>query len=236
MSEQAHTWITPHGNPITILTRDDTADAALVDGLLNGDEYRLKDIGQLEGICLDIGAHIGTISLACLADFPFTTWIAVEPIPENADLIRRSGDSWLRQSRLLVVEAAAVGPADPEVVEVSYDYTSHAGTEDSYVHQNRYVGGMWREGYEGKRLEVPTVTLRDLAARYAPNGITLLKIDAEGAEYAFLSDGLELVAGVIGEWHDGGPERITRLLEDTHILEVLEDHGGTGIFRAWRKP
>lgn len=233
MNESTHTWATPHGNPVVIITRDDTADAALVDGLLNGDEYRLKQLGQLGGVALDIGAHVGTISLALLADHPGLSVVAVEPIPENVALIRQSGASWERLGRLTVLTAAASDTTDP--VRISFDYTHHDGTEASYVHQNRFVGGIWRAGYEGRHVTVPGVTLRGLAHDYAPDGFSLVKIDAEGAEYPFLEDGAELAQVIVGEWHDGDSTRIRQLLEPTHDFQVLDDHGGTGIFRAFRR-
>jgi len=221
---------------VTVLTRDDTADAALVHGLLVGDEYGLTALGgrTINGVGLDIGAHIGTISLALLADHPGLSMVAVEPLAENCDLIRRAGASWLAQGRLIVEEAAAGAPDDPIMLDVSWGYTHHDGTERSYVDQNRYVGGMWKDGWEGQTVTVPRVTLAALALEHAPQGFILTKTDAEGAEYAFLSDpkANRLAGLIIGEWHDGGPERITALLEPTHTVTIREDHGGTGIFWA----
>jgi FkbM family methyltransferase len=243
VTEQEHAldWLTPHGNHVTIICREDTADAALVAGLLIGDEYGMHNFETMTGVALDIGAHIGAITLSLLADFPGLNVVAVEPLPENADLIRRSGASWYQQGRLAVVEAAAGAPgpdgAPPERTRIWYNYRHSEHADDGYVRQNRYIGGMWKEGEaEGDLISVPTVTLRQLAKDFGlPDGFILCKIDAEGAEYPFLSDGAELARFIFGEWHDGGPERIKALLEPTHDVEIVVDHGGTGIFRAFRR-
>ena len=241
MTEQAIDWLTPQGNFVTIICREGTADAALVEGLLPGDEYGLARVDEMTGVMLDVGAHIGAISLAMLADFPGLHVVAIEPLPMNADLIRRSGANWLAQGRLTVIEAAA--GATEGVSRIGYNYRSAAGADVAYVHDNRFIGGMWREGdADGDVIEVPTVTLRQLAEQYgvpgaddSTKGFVMVKVDCEGAEYAFLADGAELCGAIVGEWHDGGPDRIRALLEPTHRFEVREDHGGTGTFWAFRR-
>jgi len=236
VAEELLTLQTPHHNPVMILTRTDTADGVLAQSILASDEYRLGWISQLDGVALDIGAHIGTVALALLADFPGVRVVAVEPIPDNVDLIQRAGASFIAEGRLTVLPAAAGAPGD-DTATISYGYTEARDIDPDYVHQNRFIGGMWRKdaGWEGQTVTVPVVTLRQLAADYSPAGFVLCKIDCEGGEYPFLSDGAELVEVIIGEWHDGGPERIKAILDPTHTVLVLEDHGGTGTFIATRR-
>lgn len=226
------TFTTPNGRSLTLFVRSDTNDAALAHGILDEDEYHLGGT-SFSGWALDIGAHIGIVGLALAVDNPDIRVVLVEPVPDNCDLIRRSIAANGLDERCFVEEAAAAGPG-ASTVEVGYDYTAADVPDQGYVQQNRYIGGMWRSNVasEGKTVEARAVNITTLAFIYASKFI-LCKIDAEGAEYEFFKDpSVDLIAIIIGEWHDGPFSRIKRLLGKTHRVEMLADHDGTGIFRA----
>ena len=81
---------TPRGSPMLLAIRGDTNDGALAKGLLDTDEYRLKDLPDLTGWALDIGAHVGTVTIALAIDHPGLKVIAVEPVPDNVELLRQT--------------------------------------------------------------------------------------------------------------------------------------------------
>lgn len=221
----------PRGGLVLLMVRAGTSDMAHAhqtfyppDGELH-DEYDLASFELGEGkVMVDVGAYIGTITFAFLADNPGSRVIAVEPVPENCELIRMTAalNGW--SNRLELIEAA-VGSG-----EVHYGY---AGT--SYASDNRFVGNLGSEMiYDHTVLEVPVVSLEDIVIR-AGGHIDLLKIDCEGGEWRFLDSPFVGACDVIvgeghGEpWIDG---KIHDLLGKTHDIEIRSNPGGTGIFRA----
>jgi FkbM family methyltransferase len=227
------TLTTPKGNHFDVLCRPDTDDGSLASGIMWSDEYRLKDMDRLEGTGLDVGAHIGTVSFALLADHPGLKMVAVEPIPENADLIRRAAGQF--PGRLTVLEAAAGLKSE---TTIDYDFVWAEGETTEYVHNTRYIGGMWRpdKPHTGRSVTVPSMKLAGFAAVAGVPGFAFVKTDCEGGEYALFADGALQADFIIGEWHDGDEKRIYALLAPTHYFMVLSDQGGTGIFAAAPKP
>ena len=222
---------TPKGNQALYGLRDGTADGALLGGVIGDDEYRLATLPPLSGWGLDIGTYAGHVTAAMLADHPELRMVAVDPVKENCDILREMRNSW-HDGRLVVVEGAATCDSGANV-RLRYDYTS-GPADHGYVHDNRFMAGIWRdEDAKGTDIEVYGYSIRDLAAQVGADRFVFTKIDCEGCEYQFLDDpDVDLLDYIIGEFHDGGPERITALLSQTHDVEILDNHGGTGIFRA----
>lgn len=242
MKAQMHQVRTPHGNLVGVGIREDTSDGSHAMGIIVQDEYRLKDISHLSGWALDIGSYAGHVALALAADHPDLTVIAVDPVPENIALLQTAIDAQPGMvGRVVPIQAAACDiPVGTVSIRYGYegaiDHGNGHTTDADYVHQNRFMAGLWRQqDVPGIDLVVPTVSLRGLATLYQVERFAFCKIDCEGCEYKFLADGAELINLIVGEYHDGGPGRIVALLEPTHEVEILEDHGGTGLFRAWAK-
>ena len=87
---------TPRGNPATLMARDDTSDLSVIGSTFAGvagsplvDEYGLKNT-YITGRFVDVGAHIGSVTVAVLLDNPNATAICVEPIPENVAVLREN--------------------------------------------------------------------------------------------------------------------------------------------------
>ena len=229
-----HHWVeaqTPRGTRTWFGVREGTADGALLGGVIGDDEYRLADLPEpLDGWALDVGSYAGHVASALLADFPGLRVVAIDPVRENCDILRDARNNRY-DGRLVVIEGAATDACRP--VSLQYNYTSGPADHD-YVHDNRFMAGLWRQGgARGDGITVDGWTIRALLDHAKADRFSFVKIDCEGCEYQFFaSPDVDLLDYIVGEFHDGGPERIQELLTPTHVVEILEDHGGTGIFRA----
>jgi FkbM family methyltransferase len=217
--------ISPRGRTGVLSVRDGTSDLSIAFSTFHDrwtqsdDEYGLRDL-DFVGWVLDVGAHVGTVGIAILLDNPEAKVIFVEPVPENAELIRSS----LRANEL-----------QGEVIEAS------VGTDTIVLGttaDDRWVGNLGHN--DGAVLTVPTVTLTELVERCGGH-VAALKTDCEGGEWQLLdSPAVAACDYIFGEWHgDGhkfnGPARLTAMLEGTHEVTILSDDGGVGLFRAVRR-
>lgn len=222
---------TARGNDATLHYRDDTSDLSTIGStwLLWGstdDEYRLRDLPTLTGTAIDVGAHIGSVTFALLADHPDLHVIAVEPLADNCAVIRETAaaNGWM--DRLTLIEGAI---SKRKTAKIAHDFEG-----DANLRNHRYIGGMTL-GMEGKHATatVPGVTLSSLIG----DGCAFLKVDCEGCEWDLLSDkAIGKVERIVGEGHPADwLARLHALLDATHDIEVLTDFGGPGTFRAVRR-
>ena len=221
---------TPRGNPATMHYRTDSSDWNTLYSALNEDEYGLAGY-VLTGLALDIGAHIGAVTVALALDNPDLRVIAVEPVPDNARLLRENVDANGLADRVTVIE----GAAGSGTVTVWYGYR---GSETAEHHT--FIGNSslaYDHGGENEHEEITYqgVTLSDLAA----GDVALLKIDNEGGEYDFLADpAVARCAVILGEWHNvrGHVQTdIASLLGATHVVTFSGPVGGPGGFVAVRR-
>ena len=214
-------------------TRPGTNDGALVAGIIGGDEYQLDKLPNLEGWAIDIGAHIGAVALALAADHPKLEIIAVEPVPENVDGLRRSVAGNGFGERIHIVEAAGAAPGQ-QTVGLRWNYRSAANSDQSYVTDSRYIANIFGKDSDADSHRVKAISLDTLMEGL--DRLALLKVDCEGCEWKFLqSDRVRDVEIIIGEFHNGGGlETLINLLPDH---EVTQTSGGedVGVFRADRR-
>lgn len=222
------TLTSPGGHQAQVAIRDDTTDLAVAhstfarwDGEVE-DEYRLRDLPRLSGTALDIGAHIGTVSLALLADHPELSVIAVEPVPENAAVIRDAAERNGWTERVTVIEAAVGG----RVIRYGDESTD-------FARSNRYIGNL--KASKGRRRKVASMTLADLV-QMAGGSVPFLKTDCEGGEWAMLAEpAISKVQRIAGEWHgEPGEAGIVALLSPTHDVTTKQGVMG-GLFWAVRR-
>src|SRR5437762_6973756 len=107
--EKTDQWVSPRGNPLTITYRLETNDFNTVSSCLTHDEYGLRGL-QIDGLALDIGAYIGPVTLALLADNPDLRVIALEPVPDHVKLLQRNIEQNGISDRATVIAGAAGGP------------------------------------------------------------------------------------------------------------------------------
>jgi FkbM family methyltransferase len=218
---------TAGGRPALFACRPDTNDSALVAGIIGGREYPFDRMQGLEGVAVDLGAHIGIVTVALALDNPLLRIIAVEALEENVAVLRQNVELNGLQDTV-EVRCAAAGTDEP--TDIRYDYSHVEGEPDGYVMDNRYIGNIYARG-DSKSRTVEGVSLTTLLADI--DRVAFLKSDTEGAEWTYLKDpAMAKVEWAIGEWHgDPGLEGLRKLLPH-HKVTQLDENPTNGIFEA----
>ena len=229
-------WHTPGGHLVRMTYRRDTTDWNTVSACLrnpmgatwdSGDEYHLPR--GLAGWALDLGAHIGAVTIGLLMDNPDLRVLAIEAVPENAELVRTNLALNGLTDRATVWHAAGWSKSGEMTVE--YDYS---GDEVAFGH--RYIGSVspWIADAPRTYVKVRSVTLKDALKVTDGQGFVWVKTDCEGCEHPFFTGpGLKQLGVIEGEWHtrDGSPESFAARLSKTHVVEWGQGIGG-GPFKA----
>ncbi len=215
---------------LRVLIAHGTPDVLTLDQAFYQDVYEPPGavVAKLEQLgrplrAVDLGANIGLWGLWLHGRFRVERLTAVEPDPENATkhleqiALNHLGDSWE------LVQAAATCTGEPVAFTVGRATTGRIG----------------EEGEQGT-VEVPGLDCFSLL-----DGVDLLKIDIEGAEWPILSDSrlprIE-VPVVMLEYHPHGapsarPEDDARRALGDAGYQTCPMHGapdGTGIVWGWR--
>jgi FkbM family methyltransferase len=189
------TFRTPRGRTVVLSYREETNDYNVLRSCLDEDEYGLREL-DLTGTALDIGAHIGGVTIALAVDNPELRIVAVEAVPPNVELLRENATRAGVEDRVTVLHAAA-GEGTTATVRWAF-----AG---NYVADHHaFIGNaVMPETTESGAAELLDVrTLDSLVAEFGP--FTFAKVDCEGCEYPFLvGEGLESCALIRGEEHYG---------------------------------
>lgn len=236
MTTQIKDVQTPHGRSAQFKVRDGTSDLATV-GASNRlwgnlvDEYSIPE--GLTGFALDVGAHIGSVTVPLLLDNPDLRAVAIEAVPDNVELLRDNLALNGVDDRCTIL-AGAAWPGKGSI-DVEYGYT---GSE--LAETNAYIGSItpWLAAPGDKKsATVPRYSLDDALRLTAGRGFVWVKSDCEGCEHRFFrGPGLRLLGTITGEWHqrDGTPEAFAARLSKTHDVTWSEGIGG-GPFRAVRR-
>jgi FkbM family methyltransferase len=160
-----------------------SSDLTVVEGVLFLNEYRLDQLGLPENaVIYDLGANIGTFSVAARRVCPSARIVAYEPAEENlAILIRNAPFAELHQ------EAIA----------------GHTGEAQFYLSAYPYDHRIVKSG----GIKVRTLSLQDAIM---DKRVDLLKLDIEGAEYDALEqadpslfkhiDRIVMETHALGDW------------------------------------
>lgn len=224
--------LSPRGHPVKVVVRPDTTDMPTLCSTLHpaggqsNDEYGLAQF-TLSGWAADIGAHIGSVTLALLADNPDLRVIAVEPLADNVRVLREAlaQNGWTE--RCVVVEGGIGADA---TIDVAWGAPADG---DSFVWAHRFIGNQSGGHDHPSIVTVPGLSFRSVVDM-AGGALDLVKWDCEGCEWVGLTEAQEACRIVLGEWHDGKAETVRALLEPTHDLTV-SDAGGIGAFTAVRR-
>jgi FkbM family methyltransferase len=170
-------------------------------------------------VVLDVGAHIGLFTLRMLQEQPLCRVIALEPSPENFACLKRNLQM-LGPERWVEIHQLGIGATFGRIKMM--EIPSNRSVDARTIPATDTDGGTLR-----------VVPLRYLFEMAGTPTISLLKMDAEGAEYdAFatadssLFPRIELVAM---EYHDNYiPGTLAMLRERfaaTHDLTIMPDPG-----------
>jgi FkbM family methyltransferase len=227
---------TPRRNHATFDVRPDTNDTALVLGIVAEDEYGLGKL-DLRGWAIDVGAHIGTVAIALAMDNPDLQVVAVEALPENVEVMRRSVALNSLGRRVHVIPAAAGAEGEVEV-PITYGWSRSLNQPDGWVHSSRFIGGMVPANETSTTIVCPAVSLGAILERYGIDDVALMKIDCEGCEWFFLdSPAISRVQRIVGEVHvgsHGDHARLHALLDPTHDL-TIDSPEPVSLFEAVRR-
>lgn len=211
------------GGPLSdVKHRRGTSDLAIWKEVAEWNQYGLPERFESSDVIVDVGAHIGAFSRACL-DRGAGRVIAVEPYPPSFDLLRRNCPEC--ESNI-----AAVGSSIGTIELCQPDPT---GT--SVVGVSAYRGGPI----------AATANQFPLSYLLPAGPIRLLKLDCEGAEYdaiASAGEALDRVQEIVGEVHRIEVNGQTRTISDFSVMlfargftvESKADSEETWIFRATR--
>lgn len=230
--------LTPKGHEALFAARRGTSDGALVSGIIGEDEYDLKDLPELTGWAICIGAHIGTVAVVLAVDHPGLDVVAVEALPENYQQLRENvALNGLTGVHPIHAAAGAEGEISGEVV---YGWSRADNQPDLYMQDNRFIGGMVGANETSSVAHCDAISLRSIIDEFTIETIELLQIDCEGCEWRFLtSSEIKRCKRIWGEYHEAlNPEntyaRLLELLEPTHDVEHIRGTN-VGIFRATRR-
>lgn len=213
----------PAGHAYQMRVRPGTSDWNTVNACSwPEDEYSLPH--DLTGWALDIGAHIGAATIPLLLDNPGLRVVAIEALPENADLVADNAERNGVADRLILVRGAASDTTLPAIIHYAPDDPQH-----------QYIGNQWGPS-DRPGIEVPGITLEQLAAERGADAaapFAWTKIDCEGCEYHVLaSPAVTLLELIVGEVHLGW-QRLVDVLGPTHDLAGGHDFGHFLAKRRW---
>lgn len=170
------------------------------------------------GVIFDIGANIGAASVLLAERFPAARIFSFEPVPENFALLERN-----------VAKA-------PKVTPVQLALSGDAGGRELIYSPDKFNQGgfsFFQDGAPGDvaRIRVATASPAGFMRERGLDGVDLIKIDTEGAEYeiltAFDSGVLRQVKWIIGELHGQ---------RDFELLAYLSQWFDISLKKSFRKP
>lgn len=204
MQYNENKFTTPWGAEITVFTREGTNDWNTLYSCITEDEYNIADLDATVNnvVAIDIGAHAGGCSLALLSR-GFKV-VAVEPLPENAELIMKNvkANGW---GKNFTLHNKAINETSGKEVVLRY---GNEATESGSHH--RFIGNTidsseWQEGLwdQGREIKVETISIDDVLKDI--KNVNLLKIDCEGAEWSAFTgaseESLNKISRIVAELH-----------------------------------
>ena len=160
-------------------------------------DYRLNEIKFEPGdVVLDVGAHVGVVSIWLLKQHPELTVYAFEPQVDNFERLQTNRDKNLGSQNLIAFCKAITG--DGREVILSGDGGSNSGGWSIAT----------SHGYDKNQHRISSLTLKQVIDRFNIERVKLLKIDCEGAEYEIFNtlpaEYLDRIEYIVGEFHDPG--------------------------------
>lgn len=192
--------------------------------ILGGQAYPVvQGLTRPPAVILDAGANIGTTCVYFSQAYPGATIVAVEPHPENFQLLERN------TAHLPNVVRHQLALGDRDGTATLYDGATNAGTASLTANVDTAATGH-------------TVRVADSAAFLGAVGVSavdVLKLDTEGAEWPILRSLAGILPGVAViylEYHnDHDRRRIDEALAPTHLLfagRIIAPHRGELVYVA----
>ncbi len=156
---------------LELFPRDD-ADRSVIGEIFKYHEYRAAEeaIKSAQNVIIDIGAHAGFFSLYAAALNPDARIVAVEPFPENLELLEKH----LTKNKIDNVETvtgAVAGETGSRFLVLERDSHNHRLNLPKEDVSRRST------------IKIDCWSLQDFIEKYQIEKVDLLKIDIEGLEY-----------------------------------------------------
>ncbi len=213
---------TPGGNWERMMVRDGTSDWNTCNSSGPHDEYGLPS--GLQGWALDVGAHIGAVTVPLLLDNPDLRVVAVEALPENAELLDINCKLNGVRDRVRIFHGAA-GDGEPQMIGY--------GPAEGELNHSQFIGSV--DGGRERYYPAVGVSLGDMLWPTEGHGFDWVKLDCEKCEYPLLSaasqEQLTQLRFITGE-HHAGFKPIVETLHRTHRVEFISGDEGFGHFEA----
>lgn len=189
-------------NGLRFLVREGTNDQDVVTSIIWNGEYQIKGLTECN-VIVDLGAHIGSYGIFSLAYMKGSKGIALEPLPENVQLIKLNAELNGVADRLEIINGA-VGVGDKMTIS-SLDPTTDSGKMHEFI-GNRNITSM-----SHRAVEVKVYTLKMLLdlveSKWGFKQVSVIKLDVEGTEGDFFrrasDEELLRVDWFVGEYHNG---------------------------------
>ena len=171
--------------------------------------YDFSDIDFRPGdVVVDIGGHVGSVSIWLAKAHPFLRIVTFEPMPPMFALLQRN----LERNRITNVTALnqAITGDGRELTMVAHFGTNTGGGTAQLRHLDMA---------DHDRFVVPSTTLDAVFADHSIERLKLLKIDCEGSEYEVLFSSRRIadIEHVRGEFHEN-----PYLREKGYSMDALE--------------
>lgn len=137
------------------------------------------------GTVLDIGANIGVMSAVLALQFPRSEIIAVEPVPLNADTLRKV-KAFFGLTNVQILQTA-LGETEGEITMVT------PMMDAAVMHGLSHVWHKTERAAPADAFTVPITTLDQLQLLQTAEKISAIKIDVENFEYYVLKGGRQLL-------------------------------------------
>lgn len=199
----------PNGERRTFVYRDNTNDRDIILSAFHQDKYKVLDVEfEPKDVVVDLGAHIGAVTLLLTTIRSDIRIFAYEAMRENFDLLLKN----IQENRIvneLHINNQAVWFYDDDDVKIYYGDNSQEGKIHKFIGSQFLIQPFYRPQLF-KRANTTT-----LSKAFEDNRIwscRLVKMDVEGAEYGILKAApkpiLEMIERIHGEYHNIDPEKI----------------------------
>lgn len=191
------------GQSLPIRFRPRTMDRNIFKYVVDRNEYRLPNILDPKDIIIDIGAHIGCFTYACLKRGAKKIY-SYEPFKDNYDIAKSNFDNEIKTG-IVKLYNLAVWRSDISQ-EILYYVENSANTGGGSV-TCEPVGNIQINTIQLDRI-IDEITnssnvSNTASTTNATNRIKLVKLDCEGSEFPilFTSKKLSLIDYICGEYH-----------------------------------
>ena len=207
---QSSVGVDEHGSLFNVDCATSVASDVVVKELVS-DTYRLKEIGFAPGdVVLDLGGHVGIVSIYLAKKYPFLKIYAYEPSPDNyrhfLENLEANGISNVEVSNQAVT-------ADGRTLNMIAYYECNSGGATGQLREMKLPHRV--------NFETQPTTLDAIFSERRLDASKLLKIDVEGSEYEVLMNArcLSKVEFLAGEFHEND-----YLLEKGYSIAALCAH------------